>query len=313
MILVAGATGVLGSEIVRRLLSRGEKVRAMVRSTSNPEAVTKLRRAGAETVVADLKDRGSLGPACKGVDAVITGVTAITTAKEGDSFNATDGEGNKALVDAAREAGVRKFVLVSFDTRLVPDCPLQSAKKSAEDHLKKSGLDYTILHPSLFFESWLGPMLFADPVAGTAKIYGSGTQPIRYIAVADVAELAVQSVTNPAASNATVPFGGPEEISQRDAVGIFEKAFGKKFSVTELPEEALEAQWKAAQNPFEKSFAALMFGVARGLDTGTLPPFDKFPMKMTSPRDYVRRLAETIQGQQRGTATRPTEESRARP
>ena len=292
MILVAGATGVLGSEIVRRLLARGEKVRAMVRATSNPGSVDNLRKAGAEIVVGDLKDPASLAPACAGVDGVITGVTAITTAKEGDSFDATDGEGNKALISAARKAGVRKFVLVSFDTEISPDCPLARAKRSAEEHLKKSGLDYTILHPSLFFESWMGPMLFADPNAGTAKIYGKGEKKIRYIAVADVAELAVQSLTKPTASRATIPFGGPEEISQRDAVQMVEEAFGKKFAVTQVPEEALEAQWKTAQNPFEKTFAALMLGVARGFDSGLQPPFEQFPMKMTSPREYVRRWAE---------------------
>ena len=292
MILVAGATGVLGSEIVRRLLARGENVRAMVRATSNPGSVDNLRKAGAEIVVGDLKDPASLAPACAGVDGVITGVTAITTAKEGDSFDATDGEGNKALISAARKAGVRKFVLVSFDTEISPDCPLSRAKRSAEEHLKKSGLDYTILHPSLFFESWMGPMLFADPNAGTAKIYGKGEKKIRYIAVADVAELAVQSLTKPTASRATIPFGGPEEISQRDAVQMVEEAFGKKFAVTQVPEEALEAQWKTAQNPFEKTFAALMLGVARGFDSGLQPPFEQFPMKMTSPREYVRRWAE---------------------
>src|SRR5918997_772365 len=78
MILVAGATGVLGSEIVRRLLARGEKVRAMVRAPSNPEAVERLRKAGAETIVGDLKDPTSLRPACAGVDAVIPGVPAGT-------------------------------------------------------------------------------------------------------------------------------------------------------------------------------------------------------------------------------------------
>lgn len=291
MVLVAGATGVLGSEIVRRLLARGEKVRAMVRATSKPESVDPLRKAGAEIVVADLKDPASLAPACAGVDAVISSVTAITTAQAGDSFEATDGEGTKALIDAARKGGVKKFVFVSFDAQYSPDAPLARAKRAAEEHLKKSGLDYTILHPSLFFESWLGPMLFADPVAGTAKIYGSGKHPIRYVAVADVAELAVQSLSRAAASKATIPFGGPEEISQRDAVAMFEEAFGKKFAVTEVPEETLEAQWKAAQNPFEKTFAALMLGVARGFDSGVKPPFEQFPMKMTSPREYVRRLA----------------------
>jgi uncharacterized protein YbjT (DUF2867 family) len=64
MILVAGSTGVLGSEIVRNLLARGEKVRAMTRKTSKPETVDRLRRAGAEIVVADLKEPASLAAAC---------------------------------------------------------------------------------------------------------------------------------------------------------------------------------------------------------------------------------------------------------
>jgi uncharacterized protein YbjT (DUF2867 family) len=287
MVLVAGATGVLGSEIVRRLLARGEKVRAMVRATSNPAAVALLKKAGAETVIADLKDPASLDRACSGADAVISSVTSITTAKPGDSFEATDGGGNKNLIDAARNAGAKKFVFVSFDAKFSPDAPLVRAKQEAENHLKQSGLDYTILHPSLFCESWLGPMLFVDTVACTAKIYGDGNRKIRYVTVADVAELAVQSLTNPAANHAVIPFGGPEEITQREAVKAYEKATGKHFEVTEVPEAALEAQWKVAQDPVEKTFAALMLGVARGFDSGITPPFEKFPMKMTAAREWI--------------------------
>jgi NADH dehydrogenase len=293
MILVAGATGVLGSEIVRNLLARGEKVRAMTRKTSKPEAVDRLRKAGAETVVADFKDPPSLAAACKGVDGVISTVTSVTTAQAGDSIAATDGQGTINLIDAARKAGVKKFVFVSFDAESFPDAPLPRAKRDVEKHLEKSGLDYTILHPSLFFESWLGPMLFADPAAGTARVYGVGTQRIAYIAVKDVAELAVQSLSRPFASKAIIPFGGPEPISQREAVKLFEEAFGKEFAVTEVPEEALEGQWKAAQDQLEKSFAALMLGIARGFDSGVEPPFKEFPMRMTSPREYVKRLAKS--------------------
>jgi uncharacterized protein YbjT (DUF2867 family) len=292
MILVAGATGVLGSEVVRNLLVRVGKVRAMTRKTSKPETVDGLRKAGAEIVVADLKDPASLAVACKGVDGVISTVTSVTTAQPGDSFAATDGQGTIALIDAAKQAGARKFVFVSFDADCAAEAPLPRAKRDAERHLKKSGLDYTILHLSLFFETWLGPMLFADPVAGTARVYGAGTQKIRYIAVADVAELAVQSLSRPFASKATIPFGGPEPMSQRDAVKLFEDAFGKRFAVTDVPVEALEAQWKAAQDQLEKSFAALMLGVARGFDAGVEPPFKEFPMQMTSPREYVKRLAK---------------------
>ncbi len=291
MILVAGSTGVLGSEIVRNLLARGEKVRAMTRKTSKPETVDRLRRAGAEIVVADLKEPASLAAACEGVDGVISSVTSVTTAQPGDSFEATDGKGTISLIDAARKAGVKKFVFVSFNADYSPDAPLARAKRDVEKHLEKSGLDYTILHPSLFCETWLSPMMFADPVAGTARVYGKGTEKIRYVAVADVAELAVQSLTRPFASKATIAFGGPEPISQRDAVKLFEDAFEKKFDVAEVPEEALEAQWKAAQDQLEKSFAALVLGVARGFDAGTEPPFEEFPMRMTTPREYVQGLA----------------------
>jgi uncharacterized protein YbjT (DUF2867 family) len=291
MILVAGATGVLGSEIVRRLIARGEKVRAMVRTTSAPEKVERLRTTGAEIVVADVKDPPTLLAACVGVDAVISTITTIVTSQPGDSFEATDRDGTKALIDAARDSGARKFVFVSFDTSKSVEYPLSNAKHEAEEHLKKSRLDYTILHPSFFCEIWLGPMLFADTVACTAKVYGKGTDKLRYVAVADVAEFAVQSLTNPAARNAVIPVGGPEEISQREAVRLFEEAYGKKFNVIEVPEAALEAQWSSAENPFDKTFAGLMLGLARGFDSGIKPPFDEFPMQMTSPRDYVRSMA----------------------
>lgn len=306
MVLVAGATGVLGSEIARRLLARGEKVRAMVRVTSAPEKVEHLEKAGAEIVRADVKEPRTLLAACDGVNAVISTITTILTSQPGDSFEATDDEGNKSLIDAAKKAGVSKFVFVSFDTSKSPDMPLSNAKKDVEEHLKESGMDYTILHPSFFFESWLGPMLFADPAAGTAKVYGKGTDKLRYVAVADVAEFAVQSLSRPAARNTTIPIGGPDEISQRDAVRIFEEAFGKKFSVIEVPEAVLDAQWRSAENPFDKTFAGLMLGLARGFDAGIQPPFDKFPMQMTSPREYVRRMAKASErpfdGEQRPTS-----------
>lgn len=291
MILVAGATGVLGSEIVRRLIARGEEVRAMVRTTSAPEKVDRLKRTGAEIVVADVKDKPTLVAACAGVDAVISTITTILTSQPGDSFEATDREGTKSLIDAAGESGARKFVFVSFDVSKSVDFPLSNAKREAEEHLKKSGLDYTILHPTFFCDIWLGPMLFADTEACTAKVYGKGTEKLRYVTVGDVAEFAVQSLTNPAARNAVIPVGGPDEISQRDAVRLFEEAYGKKFSVIEVPEAALEAQWSTAENPFDKTFAGLMLGLARGFDAGMLPPFEQFPMEMTSPRDYVRGMA----------------------
>jgi uncharacterized protein YbjT (DUF2867 family) len=295
MILVAGATGVLGSEIVRQLRADGRPVRALVRTTSSPDRIAELERSGVEIARGDLKDRASLDAAVRGVDTVISTVTTILTSQPGDSFDATDGAGTRNLIDAAAAAGVNRFVYISFDTSQVPDSPLTAAKRDVESHLRRSGLTYTVLQPGLFMESWLGPYLFADPVAGTAKVYGEGTQGVRYVAVRDVAAMAVRCLAVPSARNATIPFGGPEAISQREAVQLFEKETGKPFTVTEIPADALEAQRSAATDPFQKTFAALMLGVARGLGADVDAPPREFEMsRMTRPHEFVQRAAGSV-------------------
>lgn len=278
-------------EICRRLRGGGTGARALVRTTSAPEKVAQLRQSGCDVAIGDLKDRTSVDAACKSASAVITTVTALTTAKPGDSFEATDGAGTITLIDAAKRAGVKQFIFVSFDTAGVPDAPLVQAKADAENHLKRSGLTYTILQPSLFMESWLSPMLFADPAAGTARVYGDGTTRFHYVTVGDVAEVAVQCLDNPAARNATIPFGAPEAVSQREAVKAFEEAFGKPFSVTAVPEAALAEQHRSAPDPFNKTFAALLLGLARGSVPGAKLDEEHFRVRFTSVREYAQKLA----------------------
>ena len=289
MVHVAGSTGVLGREICRRLRERGQSVRALVRPTSAHERVSALQALGCEVVTCDLKNRSSLDPACAGADVIISTVTAIGTAREGDSFSATDAAGNINLIDAAVAANAKQFIFVSFDATAIPDAPLVAAKRDVEEHLKRSGLAYTILHPALFMQSWLGPRLFADTSAGTATLYGTRDVRIRYVAVPDVAEVAVRCVENPVARNAVIPFGGPEALTQREALLQFEEAFAKRFTVTELSEDVLEARWAAASDPFSRSFAALMLGAARGAAAGCELPAD-FPIRMTTVREFAHGL-----------------------
>ena len=289
IVIVAGSTGVLGLEICRRLRERGKPVRALVRVTSAPERVHALEALGCEIVTCDLKDPASLGPACAGGAVVISTVTAITTAREDDSFAATDEAGNKSLVDAAVRAGAEQFIFVSFDPGGMPDAPLVNAKREVDQHLERSGLGYTILHPALFMESWLGPRLFVNTAAGTATVYGSRDARFRYVAVADVAEVAVRCVDDPAARNAVIAFGGPDALTQREALAIFEEAFAQRFTVTELPGEALERQWAGAPDPFSRSFAALMLGVARGAAAGSELPAS-FPIRLTTVREFANGL-----------------------
>jgi uncharacterized protein YbjT (DUF2867 family) len=296
MILVAGATGALGSEIVRRLVDRGQEVRALVRPTAAPEKVAALEHLGVEIARGDLSDSASLDAACRNVERVASTVTTIGTARPGEDFRSVDQEGNIRLIDAAAKAGVKQFLFVSLDTSGILDAPLTTAKADVESHLKRSGLTWTVLQPSLFMEVWLGPRLFADPAAGTARIYGSGEHKISYIATVDVAEVAVQVLTSPAAENRTITFGGPEQISQREAVETFSRAFGKPFEVTEIPAEGLRAQWRAAEDPFQKSFSALMLSVAEGWGAAPPPDPNAFPMQMTTVADFAARQAGTSAG-----------------
>ena len=301
MILVAGSTGNLGTEIVRLLRERGESVRGLVRSTSAPEKVAHLGELGAETVKGDLKDRASLDAACRGVKTVISTVTMITTAQPGDSFTDTDAAGTISLIDAAREAGAEHFIFVSFDMESFPDSPLTDAKRAVEAHLRKGvgGIDYTILQPTPFMEIWLGPHLFGDLSAGEVKVYGQGNGSVPYVSMHDVAQVAVNAVYSPSARNRTITFCGPDLITQREVVQEFESAIGKPLIVTEVPEQVLEIQWQSAQNPFEKVFAGLMLGLAK-LDQTKVHSDEHLPQNMTTVHDFAQRRASGETGPRSG-------------
>ena len=117
MVLVVGATGLVGSEVCRRLLQKGEKVRAFVRTTSSPEKITTLSTLGAELCVGDLKDPASVEDACRGAEAVISTASSTLSRQPGDSIESVDSEGQLALVAAAQRINVQRFVLVSFRRR----------------------------------------------------------------------------------------------------------------------------------------------------------------------------------------------------
>lgn len=228
MILVAGATGTLGGRIVRGLLERGESVRALVRSTSNHAP---LADAGAEIVIGDLKDPDSLSQACDGIDVVVT--TASVSKTGDDSLEAVDLEGSRNLIDAARAAGVRHFIFTST-VGASPDHPalLFRLKAAVEDYLRESGMTYTILQPNAFMDAWFG-MLIEMPIHSgmPVTLVGDSKRRHSFVAERDVAAFAVSAVGHMAAKDATILIGGPDAITLRDAVRLYEQALGSKIEV----------------------------------------------------------------------------------
>ena len=232
MELVAGATGSLGGRIVRELLGRGGRVRALAR---NRESAAPLEAAGAEVVPGDLKDLPSLRLACRGADIVIS--TASATRRTDDTPDNVDAQGTINLVDAAREAGVRRFVYVST-LGATPESavPAFRAKARAEAHLKQSGMDYVIVQSDAFMDVWFG-MLVEGPIAAgrPVTLVGESRGRHSFIAESDLAKLVVAAALKPEVRNVTIALGGPEAITFRDAVTAYEAALGKPIDVRSVP------------------------------------------------------------------------------
>ena len=286
MNLVVGATGLLGSEICRLLAAEGKPVRALVRPTSDQDKVAQLESLAVEIARGDLKDRSSLNAACLGASAVISTASSTLSRQEGDSIKSVDLEGQLNLIDAAKAANVSRFVLISFPPVDV-EFPLQTAKRSVEEHLKTSGLTFTILQPTFFMEVWLSPHLGFDAVNGKARVYGSGANKMSWISFKDVAKFAVASLDNAQARNAVIKLGGPEALSPLEVVRIFEELQGRKFDVEHVPEEALRQQRETASDPLQQSFAGLMLYYSRGDVIDMRDTLDKFSVQLSSVRDFA--------------------------
>lgn len=286
-VLVAGATGFLGSEICRQLSEKNIKVKGLVRPTSDANKVTQLKELGVEIVKGDLKDKPSLENALHGVSAIISTVSSTLSRQEGDSIQTVDNEGQNNLIDAAIGTNIKQFVYVSF-CGMPGQFPLQIAKRKVEKHLVESGLSYTILQPTYFMEVWLSPALGFDYPNMKATIYGKGKNRVSWIAIKDVASFAVASLDNPDAKNRIIELGGPEALSPFEVVTIFEANKGKKLELQFVPEETIKAQKDEAQDPLSESFAALMLGVANGSEIEMKNTIDVFRIQLTSVNDYAK-------------------------
>lgn len=233
MILVVGATGQLGSLIVRKLLEGSHRVRVLVRQQSAYDA---FASSGAEVVWGDLKDIESLHDACRGIQAVVT--TANATARGGDdTIQSVDRTGTQNLINSAAAEGVSRFVFVSaLGADPQADMPLLQAKGEAEDLLRHSGMAWTVLQPNLFLDELPmavvgGPALAGQPV----MLVGEGRRRHSMVAMRDVAAFAVAAVDRERPDAETLIIGGPQPISWRDVVAAFEQELGRSIPVHAVP------------------------------------------------------------------------------
>ncbi|HUD46377.1 MAG TPA: SDR family oxidoreductase [Candidatus Baltobacteraceae bacterium] len=285
MILVVGATGLVGSAICQKLARRGEKVRALVRATSSKDKVEALRSSGVELCGGDLNDPPSLAAACRGVDTVISTASSTLSRQPGDSIESVDAAGQLNLVDAATAAKAGRFLFLSFRRHAGLSFPLDDAKQHVEQAVKH--LNFTIIQASFFMEVWLSPALGFDYANATARIYGTGINPISWVSFRDVAEMCALAVHHPAAERRVIEFGGPEALSPLEVVARLEKISGRPFQLDRVPESALLSQFHGATDSLQKSFAALMLAYSRGDAMDMAGIVDTFRLTLTSVNDYA--------------------------
>ena len=232
MILVVGATGQLGSVVVKSLLQQKRSVRILVRPGSDYDP---LVRAGARAVFGDLKAPITLIDALRGVETLIT--TANSAQRGGDdNVQNVDLIGNRHLVNSAKTVGVKHFIFVSSAQA---DDKSQSsylqAKKKTENHLIQSGMNYTIVAPEPLIETWFStsvlPAIKADR---PLTIVGEGNRHHSFVSIHDVASFITASVGNPATRNMYMPAGGSHTSSWNEMIGLCESLMGKRIPVAHV-------------------------------------------------------------------------------
>lgn len=288
MILIVGASGRLGGAVGRRLLAEGRPVRALSRT---PEKLADLAKLGAEVVVGDLRDPPSLARACAGVEMVFASAHAFD-GKGANQPRTVDDFGNRALIDAARAAGVEHFVLTSI-LHARPDHPvdLWRSKAAAERHLRASGLSYTIVRPTAFMELWAG--IVAEPIVkqGKALIFGRGTNPVNFVSVEDVAQCTLIGLGDPRAQNQVIEIGGPQNLSLTQLARLIARAAGREAREQHIPLAMMRAMHLLTLpiNPaFSRQIAAGIYMDTHDMTFDPAETLRRYPMTLTRMEDVVR-------------------------
>ena len=235
-ILVTGATGFVGHAVVHALRARGHDVRALVRDF---DRTRRLESWDVELVTGDVTDAASLAGAVRDCSHVVHLVAIIRGSQA--AFDRVMVGGTRNLLDAAREAGVQRFLLMSAlgtseaTKNLVP---YYGARWHMERDVSASGLEHVILRPSFIFGKDGGVLpLFIRQVklSPVVPVIGPGTSRLQPIWLDDVAEQFAVALDLPEAANRTFELGGPELVTWNELYARIARVLGKRRLVVHVP------------------------------------------------------------------------------
>ncbi len=242
-VLVTGANGFVGSYVVPALVADGHRVVAFVRNEQGGDLVqARLASAGMGPVEirhGDVTRPETLSGALEGVDTIVHLVAIPRDFNGGADLRLVNTEGTRNVVAAARSAGVRRFVhMGAMGVEDDPKLHYASSKAKAEAIVAESGLDYTILKPSLLFGERDG---FFNIVAGLVRmapivpVPGDGRSRFQPIAATDVARCFALVVARPDTIGRTYEIGGPRYWTYREITAEVARAMGKRRIIIPMP------------------------------------------------------------------------------
>lgn len=285
MVLVYGASTLLGQQICRRLRERHMPVRALVCRRTSPSNTAALKRLDVELITADLNESPAVAAACSGAQAVICADPAVLPCRDEPPLDAS---GAHSLIELASALGVARFVLVTVPEHFVTPCALVTARREAFARLEAHGMDYVVLEAGFFMETWLSPEMGFNYSEGTAVVYGGGIQKVPWVSRNDVAEVAARSVDVDHRRKHRVRVAALEHMSPFDVIQHFEELRGEPIEVTRISESELRAEHERARDPVERVRAAMKVEFARGL--ALRGDYTDIPVVLSSVRDYAQRV-----------------------
>lgn len=226
-ILVAGATGYVGSHLVSVLQAEGYPVRALVR---NPAKLHALGLAPEETFTGEVTRPETLRGCGRDIGVVISAV-GITRQRDGLTYRDVDYQANLHLLEEALRSGVQKFIYVYiFHAEKMRDLRLVEAKSAFAEALARSGMDYCLVSPTGFFSD-MGEFL-GMARKGRVYVIGSGTCRINPIGGGDLAGVCIRAIDSEARE---IPVGGPRVYTHLEIARAAFEACGKPPRITRIP------------------------------------------------------------------------------
>lgn len=240
MILVSGGTGMVGSAVAKELLSRGQTVAVLGRDAAR---IRRVFGSSVETREADVREPASLAAAMREIDVVVNAVqfpnSPIENKKRGWTFEQVDYEGTRNQVDAAKQAGVRRFVYVSgVGASATASKHWFRFKWQAEQHLIESGLEWVVVRPTWIYgpsDHSLNRILGFGKVLPFIPFFGSGKQLMQPVFVDDAGRVLADAATKPEAANNVFELGGPEVMTMNEVITTAGEVSGRKRPVLHQP------------------------------------------------------------------------------